>query len=437
MSKIKCPKCGEEFNIAESDYAAIVKQVRDEEFSKEVEKREKESMKVLKLELEKDFKENLKEKDDEINELNQKLTELKTETKLKVSEILTEKDSEIQQLQSKIDNFDKDKKLEINDVVAKMNKEITEKDKTISELSNNIQLKEKEYELEKQSLVTQYDGVLKLKDAEIEQYKDFKAKLSVKMLGETLEQHCETVFNQIRPTGFPNCYFEKDNDARSGSKGDYIFRDFDSEGGEFISIMFDMKNEADGSANKKKNEDYLKELDKDRREKGCEYAVLVSMLEPESELYNVGIVDVSHRYPKMFVVRPQFFVPIIAILRNAALNSIEYKREIEKMKNQNIDVSNFEQALFDFKDNFGRNYQLASKQFNTAIDEIDKTISHLQKVKESLTSSVNNLRIANNKAEDLTIQKLTKNNPTMAAKFEELNPKLLTTKKTRRTKVKV
>ena len=271
-----------------------------------------------------------------------------------------------------------------------------------------------------QALKDQYENQLRFKDEEIERYKDFKAKLSTKMVGETLEQHCEIEFNRLRATGFQNAYFEKDNDAKSGSKGDYIFRDKDSEGGEFISIMFEMKNEMDTTSTKKKNEDFLKELDKDRREKNCEYAVLVSLLEPESELYNSGIVDVSHKYPKMYVIRPQFFIPIITLLRNAALNSLEYRKELALVKAQNIDVSNFEATMNDFKDKFSKNYELASRKFKTAIEEIDKTIDHLQKTKDALLSSENNLRLANNKAEDLSIKRLTKNNPTMQVKFAEV-----------------
>lgn len=423
MKEIKCPKCGEIFQVDESGYAAIIKQVRDEEFTKEVEKREKESMKVLKLELEKDFKENLKEKDDEINELKTQLSELKTDTKLKVSEILSDKDSEISKLKNKIENFDKDKKIAINEIISEKNKELAEKDKKISELNSNIKLQEKEFELGKQSLVTQYEGALKLKDETIEQYKEFKAKLSTKMLGETLEQHCEISFEQNRAMAFQSAYFEKDNNAKSGSKGDYIFRDYDEEGTEYLSIMFEMKNEADTTSAKKKNEDFFKELDKDRREKNCEYAVLVSMLEPENDLYNNGIVDVSHKYEKMYVVRPQFFIPIITLLRNATRHSLDYRKELALIKAQNIDVSNFEAAMNDFKDKFSRNYRLASEKFQTAIAEIDKTIDHLQKTKEALLSSDKNLRLANDKAEDLSIKKLTKNNPTMQAKFEELQNK--------------
>jgi hypothetical protein len=296
-----------------------------------------------------------------------------------------------------------------------------EKDNHIAKLNGEKELSEKESQLKEQSLKEQYEEKLRFKDEEIARYKDFKAKLSTKMVGESLEQHCEIEFNRLRATGFQNAYFEKDNDAKTGSKGDYIYREFDGESGEFISIMFEMKNEMDSTSTKKKNEDFLKELDKDRREKNCEYAVLVTLLEPENELYNTGIVDVSHRYPKMYVIRPQFFIPIITILRNAALNSIDYRKELALIKAQNIDVSNFEAAMNDFKDKFSKNYELASRKFKTAIEEIDKTIDHLQKTKEALLSSENNLRLANNKAEDLTIKKLTKNNPTMEAKFNALH----------------
>lgn len=301
-----------------------------------------------------------------------------------------------------------------------MSNKLTAQENFILKLTNESELAEKEFKLREQSLKDQYENQLRFKNEEIERYKDFKAKLSTKMVGESLEQHCEIEFNRLRAIGFQNAYFEKDNDAKNGSKGDYIFRDKDSEGGEFISIMFEMKNKMDTTSTKKKNEDFLKELDKDRREKNCEYAVLVSLLEPESELYNSGIVDVSHKYPKMYIIRPQFFIPIITLLRNAALNSLEYRRELALVRAQNIDVSNFEAAMNDFKDKFSKNYELASRKFKTAIEEIDKTIDHLQKTKEALLSSENNLRLANNKAEDLTIKRLTKNNPTMQAKFAEI-----------------
>ena len=412
MQEIKCPKCGEVFQVDESGYSAIVKQVRDKEFSKEIQNREaqfeseKESAILLaKLEAEKMFNEKLNKKENELNEIEVK------------------KDKEIAELKNKLATFDKDKELEINKLITKLNTELSEKDSHIATLKGEKALTEKECQLKEQSLKEQYEEKLRFKEEEIARYKDFKSKLSTKMVGESLEQHCEIEFNQLRATGFKNAYFEKDNDAKTGSKGDYIFRDKDAEGIEFISIMFEMKNEMDTTSTKKKNEDFLKELDKDRREKNCEYAVLVSLLEPESELYNTGIVDMSHRYPKMYVIRPQFFIPIITLLRNAAANSLEYKHELEIIKAQNVDVSNFEAEMNDFKDKFSRNFRLASEKFQKAIEEIDKTIDHLQKTKEALLSSENNLRLANSKAEDLSIKRLTKNNPTMAAKFEELKEK--------------
>lgn len=409
MQEIKCPKCGEVFQVDESGYSAIVKQVRDKEFSKEIQNRESQfksekenAIQLAKLEAEKMFNEKLNKKENELNEIEVK------------------KDKEIAELKNKLATFDKDKELEINKLITKLNTELSEKDSHIATLRGEKALTEKECQLKEQSLKEQYEEKLRFKEEEIARYKDFKSKLSTKMVGESLEQHCEIEFNQLRATGFKNAYFEKDNDAKTGSKGDYIFRDKDAEGIEFISIMFEMKNEMDTTSTKKKNEDFLKELDKDRREKNCEYAVLVSLLEPESELYNTGIVDMSHRYPKMYVIRPQFFIPIITLLRNAAANSLEYKHELEIIKAQNVDVSNFEAEMNDFKDKFSRNFRLASEKFQKAIEEIDKTIDHLQKTKEALLSSENNLRLANNKAEDLSIKRLTKNNPTMAAKFEEL-----------------
>ena len=304
--------------------------------------------------------------------------------------------------------------------VAGKEKELAEKDKKIYQLSGDIESGEKERRLKEQSLKESYEEKLRAKDEQIAYYKDFKARQSTKMVGESLEQHCETEFNRLRATGFQSAYFEKDNDIRTGSKGDYIFRESDENGVEFISIMFEMKNEMEQTATKKKNEDFLKELDKDRREKGCEYAVLVSLLEPDSELYNSGIVDVSYRYTKMYVIRPQFFIPMITILRNAARNSLEYRQELAAVKSQNVDISHFESDMNEFKEKFSRNYRLASEKFQKAISEIDETIKHLQKTKDELLSSENNLRLANDKAEGLSIKRLTKNNPTMAAKFEEL-----------------
>lgn len=428
MQEIKCPKCGEVFQVDESGYSAIVQQVRDKEFSKELKSREAQfelekdnAVQLAKLAIEKDLSEKLIQKDSEIAKLKADITTEQISKKSEISETIAQKDKEIVELKNKLASFDKDKELELTKLVNKMNTELSEKDTCIAKLNNEKELTQKESQLKEQSLKEQYEEKLRFKDEEIARYKDFKAKLSTKMVGESLEQHCEIEFNKLRATGFQRAYFEKDNDAKTGSKGDYIYRESDLEGGEFISIMFEMKNEMDSTSTKKKNEDFLKELDKDRREKKCEYAVLVSLLEPENELYNSGIVDMSHRYPKMYVIRPQFFIPIITLLRNASLNSLEYRKELAVIKAQNIDVSNFEAQMNDFKEKFAKNYELASRKFKTAIEEIDKTIDHLQKTKEALLSSENNLRLANNKAEDLTIKRLTRNNPTMEAKFAELN----------------
>ncbi len=427
MQEIKCPKCGEVFQVDESGYSAIVQQVRDKEFSKELKSREAQfelekdnAIQLAKLAIEKDLSEKLIQKDSEIAKLKADITTEQISKKSEISETIAQKDKEIVELKNKLASFDKDKELELTKLVNKMNTELSEKDNCIAKLNNEKELTQKESQLKEQSLKDQYEEKLRFKDEEIARYKDFKAKLSTKMVGESLEQHCEIEFNKLRATGFQRAYFEKDNDAKTGSKGDYIYRESDPEGGEFISIMFEMKNEMDSTSTKKKNEDFLKELDKDRKEKKCEYAVLVSLLEPENELYNSGIVDMSHRYPKMYVIRPQFFIPIITLLRNASLNSLEYRKELAVIKAQNIDVSNFEAQMNDFKEKFAKNYELASRKFKTAIEEIDKTIDHLQKTKEALLSSENNLRLANNKAEDLTIKRLTRNNPTMEAKFAEL-----------------
>lgn len=405
MQEIKCPKCGEVFQVDESGYAAIVKQVRDKEFEKEISSRE------IQFENEK--------------EAAIKLAKIEVESKLK--DILVEKelatakkDREILELKTRLDNYEKDKALELNRFEIDKERLIAEKDRQIADLTGKIESSEKENLIKELSIKQQYEIELRYKDEEITRIKDFKAKLSTKMIGESLEKHCELEFNKLRATGFQNAYFEKDNDAKTGSKGDYIFRESNSDGLEVVSIMFEMKNEADTTSTKKKNEDFLKELDKDRCEKNCEYAVLVSLLEPENELYNSGIVDMSHKFPKMYVIRPQFFIPMITILRNASLNSLQYKQELAVIRNQNIDISNFEESMNEFKEKFARNYEIASKKFKTAIEEIDKTIDHLQKTKEALLSSENNLRLANNKAEDLSIKRLTKNNPTMAAKFAEL-----------------
>lgn len=437
MQEIKCPKCGEVFQVDESGYAAIVKQVRDKEFEKEVDMRESQftseketAIMLAKAESEKQFNETISQKDILISQLQSKIDAQDSAQKLAVSDIAAEKDKElaqkdtqIAQLKAQIDSCEKDKELAVNKIVGEKDKELAEKEKHIVKLSGQIETSEKESQLKEQSLKDQYEERLKLKDEEIAHYKDFKSRLSTKMIGESLEQHCEIEFNKLRSTGFQNAYFEKDNDAKTGSKGDYIYKDYDPDGVEIVSVMFEMKNEMETTATKKKNEDFLKELDKDRREKNCEYAVLVSLLEPDNELYNSGIVDMSHRFPKMYVIRPQFFIPMITLLRNAAMNALQYKQELAVIKNQNIDISHFEEDMNEFKDKFSRNFRLASEKFQKAIEEIDKTIDHLQKTKDALLSSENNLRLANNKAEDLSIKRLVKNNPTMAAKFAELEDK--------------
>ncbi len=391
MQDIKCPKCGEIFKIDDSGYTAIVKQIRDKEFEKEIKTN-------------KDFYENEKE----------------SAVKVALAELNTEKDKLIAEKEKTIEKLKSDLELGKAKTDLEINKAVQEKETEILELRKELTLEKKERELSEKTLKERYDGELKGKDEQIAFYRDLKARLSTKMVGETLEQHCEIEFNKLRATGFQNAYFEKDSDASNGTKGDYIYRETSADGVEFISIMFEMKNEMEGTEKKHKNEDFFKKLDKDRNDKGCEYAVLVSMLEPDSDLYNTGIVDVSYRYPKMYVIRPQFFIPIITILRNAAENSISYRRELALVKEQNIDITNFESQIEDFKEKFGRNYRIASEKFNTAIEEIDKSINHLQKIKDALLSSENNLRLANNRAEDLSIKKLTKGNPTMAKKFEEI-----------------
>ena len=398
INEIRCPKCGEAFTIDENSYASIAKQVRDEEFSKELSSRERlfEAQKKAALDTEK-----------------ARLNQEREQTVFALKQ-------EIERLKSQISSSQKDTELTVSRAVAQKDRELADKNAEIIRLQGEVQSAKKDVELKESTLKAEYTAQLKAKDKAIEFYKDLKTRMSTKMVGETLEQHCETEFNRLRSTGFQNAYFEKDNDARTGSKGDYIFRECTEDGVEFISIMFEMKNEMDTTATKHKNEDFFRELDKDRNEKGCEYAVLVSLLESESELYNSGIVDVSHKYPKMYVIRPQFFIPMITLLRNAAMNSIEYRTQLAEMRNQNIDISRFEDEMNDFKEKFAKNYDLASRKFKAAIEEIDKTITHLQKTKEALLSSENNLRLANNKAEDLSIKKLTRNNPTMAQKFAEL-----------------
>lgn len=442
MNEIKCPHCNTAFNVDETSYADILKQVRDAEFEQQLHERlalaEKDKLAAVELaksEVGNEMQSVASAKNVEIQTLQAKIDAADVERKLAVTQALSAVEKErdafasqvaqakqesqmaIQQLEAKLGNNEVAQKLAITEAVSLVEKER-------DSLKNSVEQAALEKQLVEKSLKEKYEIQVKGRDEEIERLRDMKARLSTKMVGETLEQHCETEFNRIRATAFPNAYFEKDNDASAGSKGDYIFRDMSAglngESIEIVSIMFEMKNESDTTATKKKNEDFLKELDKDRIKKDCEYAVLVSLLESDSELYNTGIVDVFHRYPKMYVVRPQFFIPIITLLRNAAMKSLEYKSELAMVKAQNIDITNFENKLDTFKSAFAKNYDLASRQFQKAVDEIDKSIDHLQKTKDALLSSSRNLRLANDKAEDVTIKKLTRGNPTMASKFDGL-----------------
>jgi hypothetical protein len=460
MHEIICPHCGKAFKIDEAGYANILKQVRDSEFEQQLHERlelaeqdKRNAVELAETKVAAELHKAAAAKDSEIKELKAKLDAGEVARKLAVTEALSivekerdalanellqvmhdkqaaselaeakrvselqstaaTKDSEIQGLKAKLDAIEVAQKLAITEAVSMVEKER-------DELKSGIDLAKLEKQLAEKSLQDKYETQIKDRDDTIDRLRDMKARLSTKMVGETLEQHCETEFNRIRAMAFPRAYFEKDNDARTGSKGDYVFRDSDETGTEIVSIMFEMKNESDETAAKKKNEDFLKELDKDRAEKGCEYAVLVSLLEPDSELYNTGIVDVFHRYPKMYIVRPQFFLPIITLLRNAAMNSLKYKTELALVRAQNIDITHFETNLEMFKTAFAKNYDLASKRFQAAIDEIDKSIDHLQKTKEALLGTDRNLRLANDKAQDVTIKKLTRSNPTMEAKFAEL-----------------
>jgi hypothetical protein len=460
MHEIICPHCGEAFKIDEAGYAHILKQVRDSEFEQQLHERlelaeqaKRNAVELAETKAASELQRAAASKDAEIQELKARLAadevarqlaiteavvavekerdafankleqakrENQTTSELAEARLVNEvqkaaasKDTEIQGLKTKLDSIEVRQKLAITEAVSAVEKER-------DELKNNLERAELEKQLAEKSLKDKYETQIKDRDDAIERLRDLKARLSTKMVGETLEQHCETEFNRIRATAFPRAYFEKDNDARTGSKGDYIFRDSDEAATEIVSIMFEMKNESDRTATKNKNEDFLKELDKDRSEKGCEYAVLVSLLEPDSELFNTGIVDVFHRYPKMYVVRPQFFLPIITLLRNAAMNSLKYKSELALVKAQNIDITNFETELETFKTGFAKNYDLASRRFQMAIEEIDKSIEHLQKTREALLGTDRNLRLANDKAQDVTIKKLTRGNPTMATKFGEL-----------------
>ena len=460
MQEIKCPKCGEIFQVDASGYDRIARQVRDKEFEKEIERREKEleskrqqELELIRLQEEKEYTAGINQKDAELSAKDQLIAELRarldaseTAKNLAIAEALEKKNQEISdgvrehsenlmkkdaeisaldrritELKAKLDATETTTKLAVAEAVEKKNEELSQKTSEIADLKGELKNKETENRLNEKSLKEQYEDRLRLKDEQIEYYKDFKARQSTKMIGESLEQHCLTQFNSLRMTAFPNAYFEKDNDSRTGSKGDFIYRECSEDGTEFISIMFEMKNEADTTATKHKNEDFFKELDKDRNEKGCEYAILVSLLEIDNELYNNGIVDVSYKYPKMYVIRPQFFIPMITLLRNAAQNSLQYRQELQVVRNQQVDILNFEENMNAFKEGFARNYRLASEKFATAIDEIDKTIDHLNKIKSALLSSENNLRLANNKAEELSIKRLTKNAPTVKAMFDELN----------------
>ena len=460
MHEIKCPHCGKAFKVDETGYADILKQVRDADFDQQLHARlelaEQDKRTAIELATTKvtsELQQASANKDAEIQDLRSRLNAEEVQRKLAVSTALSSvekerdtlasqlaqakrdteaaaqlaeaklmgelqrvsaaKEAEIQSLKAKLDSTDVARRLAITEALSQVEKER-------DELRSGLQRAELEKQLAEKSLKDKYETQLKDRDEAIERLRDMKARLSTKMVGETLEQHCETEFNRLRATAFPRAYFEKDNDASSGSKGDFIFKDSDEAGTEIVTIMFEMKNESDTTATKKKNEDFFRELDRDRTEKGCEYAVLVSLLEPDSELYNGGIVDVSYRYPKMYVIRPQFFIPMITLLRNAALNALKYKAELALVKSQNIDITNFETQREGFKEAFGKNYELASRRFQTAIDEIDKSIDHLQKTKDALLGADRNLRLANDKAQDVTIKKLTKGNPTMAAKFAEL-----------------
>jgi hypothetical protein len=427
MNPIKCPHCGQEFTLNDEGYLSIINQVKTKEFNQEIHQRleqlkiqNQKDIEIEKTKVESSFLQKLSQKEQELQSLKDKINNneqakslavLSAEGKLK--EQLKQQELTIQQLQNKIESALKDKQLETQQALSI-------KEQQLQELASRIELEKKQAELERSTIKQRYDEQLKQKDEAIAFYKDLKTKLSTKMVGETLEQHCEYEFNRLRSLAFPRASFGKDNDAQTGSKGDYIYKEVDENEVEILSIMFEMKNEQDETATKKKNEHFLKELDKDRNEKKCEYAILVSLLESDNELYNNGIVDVSHLYPKMYVIRPQFFIPMITLLRNASLNALKYKQEAALMRRQNIDITTFEDDLNAFKQAFSKNYELASRKFGDAIDEIDKTIKSLQKTKEYLLSSENNLRLANDKADSLTVKKLTKNNPTMKAKFEAL-----------------
>lgn len=432
MNEIICPHCKKTFQVDEAGFADIIKQVRDQEFTKELHERatlmEREKQSAIELATEKtrgELSANLAKREAEIAELKARATAkiraLESENNLSAARLTAQKDAELAELKARLQTIETENKLAVTQATTRIERER-------DELASKLAAKESEKQLLEVTLREKFaadlknkDEIIRFKDEEIAMRKDMKAKLSTKMVGETLEQHCEIEFNKLRATAFQNAYFEKDNDAKTGSKGDYIYRENDAAGNEIISVMFEMKNEGDETATKKRNEDFLKELDKDRREKGCEYAVLVSLLESDSELYNSGIVDMSHKFDKMYVIRPQFFIPMITLLRNAAMNSLKYKSELALIRAQNIDVTNFEDQLNDFRDSFGRSYRLASERFSDAVASIDKSIAQLQKTKENLLKSEDHYRLANNKVDDLTVKKLTRGNPTMSEKFAELD----------------
>lgn len=422
MNEIKCPNCGTIFQINETDYDKIVKQIKNQEYDKEIKelenryKKDKEQeLEIIRNHIEQEHSKDISKKNEEILNLKNEIKNQEATIKNNYLEEINKQNLEIEKLKGELKN--KDTKYELD-----LKTSLNEKDKEITNLANKIEISKQEYINKETNLKDSYENKIKMKDEQIAYYKDFKARQSTKMIGESLEQHCSMEFNKLRAL-FPHAYFEKDNDCKNGSKGDFIYRDFDSDHTEIVSIMFEMKNEGDTTSSKHKNEDFFKELDKDRKEKNCEYAVLVSLLEIDNELYNTGIVDVSYKYPKMYVIRPQFFIPLITLIRNISLNSLEYKKELVTIQEQNIDITNFEDNMNKFKESFGRNYRLASDKFKKAIEEIDKTIDHLQKTKEALLSSENNLRIANNKAEDLSIRGLTKGNITMSKLFNEVKDK--------------
>ena len=423
MNEIKCPKCHTVFQINETDYESITKQIKDKEFEKEISRKEEQfkldkelSIQKAVSSLKEELSKEIAEKELENSKLKQSLEMQEEQTKInierKYQEIIKKYELELNEIKNKLHLQDVQNKLDTE-------KKFAEKEKEIATLNNKIEIKDKEYKLKETTIKESYELKLKDKEEQLAYYKDFKARQSTKMIGESLEQHCNVEFNRLRPL-FKNAYFEKDNDAKTGSKGDFIFRDFDDAGNEIVSIMFEMKNEIDKTATKHKNEDFLKELDKDRKEKNCEYAVLVSLLEIDNDYYNDGIVDVSHIYNKMYIIRPQFFIPLITLIRNLANKSLEYKKELERIRNENIDITHFEENINTFKEGFGRNYRLASERFQKAIEEIDKTIDHLQKTKEHLLKTNDNLRLANNKVDDITIKKLTHNNKTITKMFDEL-----------------